>query len=316
MTENIIEVGEKSTRQDDKLSDQVLDKRQAEIEKMYRPHKIHFTPIIFSIVVVVVVFWGWQAELENYITPESGLGYALGITGGVMMSVMLLYSLRKRAKWMRGWGAIKYWFSIHMMLGILGPVLILFHCNFQLGSQNSNIALFSMLVTSVSGIIGRYLYGQIHFGLYGSEMTLKQLKQDKLIARYELSRLLEISPLLDKKIKKYDDITQSKSQGIMQSFFRLMWIHFQTKRSYRIARRELIIACHQLAREEGWQRSKIRETVSSGIVFLKAHFITVRKIAGISFFEKLFSLWHLLHVPFFWLLVITSIIHILSVHLY
>lgn len=316
MTEQIIEVGEKDSGKNEKHHDQMVDNRQVEIEKMYKPHTIHYAPIVFSIITVIVIFWGWQAELENYITPESGLGYALGITGGVMMLVMLLYSLRKRVKWMREWGPIRYWFSIHMMLGIMGPVLILFHCNFQLGSQNSNIALFSMLLVAASGIVGRYLYGRIHFGLYGKVMTLQQLKEDKLIARHELSRLFEISPQLDKKVKKYDHIVHGESEGLLKSFIRIWGLHIQTRHSYHVARRALIKACKQLAAEEGWQRKKIKQTVYNGTVYLNAHFLTVRKIAEISFFEKLFSLWHILHVPLFWMLIVTATIHIIAVHMY
>jgi hypothetical protein len=217
---------------------------------------------------------------------------------------------------MRGWGAIKYWFSIHMMLGILGPVLILFHCNFQLGSQNSNIALYSMLVVSLSGIIGRYLYGRIHFGLYGSEMTLQQLKQDKLIARYELSRLFEISPELYEKIKKYDDVVQKDSQGLVSSFFRICRMAIQTRNSFRVARRMLVKSCQHVAVEEGWNHSKVESIIDNGIIYLNAHYMTIRKLVGLAFFEKVFSFWHLLHVPLFYMLIFTATVHILAVHTY
>ena len=316
MSESIIEVGEKDTKRNEKLQDQVLDQRQMQIEKMYRPHAIEFTPIIFSLITVNVIYWGQQAELDNYMTPESGLGYALGITGGVMMLIMLLYSLRKRAKWMREWGAIRYWFKIHMILGILGPVFILFHCNFQLGSQNSNIALFSMLLVAASGIIGRYLYGRIHFGLYGSDMTLQQLQQDKLIARFELSRLFEISPQLYEKINKYDDVLQGEPQGLVTSFFQICKMHIKTRHSYRRARRMLVKSCYQAAGIEGWQRSKVKATIDNGNIYLKAHYMTIRKIVGFAFFERLFSLWHILHVPFFFMLMFTATVHIFAVHMY
>ncbi len=81
MSDQIIEVGEKSTKRNEETQDQVLDKRQAQIEKMYKPHSLEFTPIVFSLATLFFMFWGWQVELENYITPESGLGYALGIIG-------------------------------------------------------------------------------------------------------------------------------------------------------------------------------------------------------------------------------------------
>jgi len=240
----------------------------------------------------------------------------MGITGGVMMLVMLLYSLRKRVKWMREWGPIRYWFNIHMMLGIVGPIFILFHCNFQLGSQNSNIALFSMLLVMASGIAGRYLYGRLHFGLYGGEITLQQLQQDKLIARYELSRLFELSPRLYEKIKKYDDLLDQKPESLIRSFFKICCLGLQTRRSNRRARKMLINSCQQLAEHEGWSRSKVKETIAKGNIYLNAHYVTIRKLLGLAFFERLFSLWHILHVPFFCLLIVTATVHIVAVHMY
>jgi uncharacterized membrane protein YidH (DUF202 family) len=69
------------------------------------------------------------------------------------------YYVRKRV----GFGpkaarTIPAWFRLHVILGVAGPVLILFHCNFRLGALNSNVALFSMGAVVASGVIGRYLY--------------------------------------------------------------------------------------------------------------------------------------------------------------
>ena len=42
----------------------------------------------------------------------------------------------------------------------------------------------------------------------------------------------------------------------------------------------------------------------------------VRKTAHLSFFERLFSLWHILHLPFFFMLMISAVVHILAVNMY
>ena len=63
-----------------------------------------------------------------------------------------------------------------MMLGVVGPMLVLFHANFTLGATNSNVALFSMLLVAGSGVIGRYIYTRLHAHLDGKEDTLEQLK--------------------------------------------------------------------------------------------------------------------------------------------
>src|SRR5205814_2919423 len=68
------------------------------------------------------------------------------------------------------------WFRFHMVLGIGGPLCILYHCNFSTGATNSNVALFSMLTVAGSGIIGRYIYAHIHNGLYGRKLEFGELR--------------------------------------------------------------------------------------------------------------------------------------------
>jgi hypothetical protein len=62
---------------------------------------------------------------------------------------------------LRTFGSVVFWFRLHMTLGLIGPTLILFHANFRLGSLNSNVAMFAMLLVAASGIVGRYLYRKI-----------------------------------------------------------------------------------------------------------------------------------------------------------
>src|SRR5262249_55531378 len=104
-------------------------------------------------------------------------GYALGIIGGSLMLLLFLYSARKRIPWLRFLGPSAHWFRFHMVLGVLGPLCILYHSNFALGATNSNVALFCMLTVAGSGLIGRYIYARIHHGLYGSKLTLGELRK-------------------------------------------------------------------------------------------------------------------------------------------
>jgi len=111
-----------------------------------------------------------------------GLGYALGIAGLGMMSLLLLYSLRKRWKPLQHAGAARLWLQIHMALGVLGPTAILFHANFRLGSLNSRAALFCMATVSLSGVIGRFLYTRIHSAFLDQRKTVADFQASDLPA--------------------------------------------------------------------------------------------------------------------------------------
>ena len=45
-------------------------------------------------------------------------------------------------------------------------------------------------------------------------------------------------------------------------------------------------------------------------------FETVRRTAEFAFYDRLLRLWHLLHLPLFFVLVAAAILHIVAVHMY
>ena len=122
-----------------------------------KPNKNSRVPIVvFSILIILLLVLGWQMRDEYFITAQNGVGYALGIIGGSMMLLLLIYPLKKRFPQSKLlFFSTRNWFRIHMMLGIVGPLLVLFHCNFSLGSTNSNITLASMILMVSSGLFGR-----------------------------------------------------------------------------------------------------------------------------------------------------------------
>lgn len=124
-----------------------------------------------GLIVVVVLTVGFILRKQEFFVPGEGIGYQLGLSGGTVM-LLLFYPLVKRVKFFSKSTHAGFWFNWHMMLGVIGPVLIFFHSNFSLGATNSNIAFFTMILVAVSGVVGRYVYGQIHNGLNGAKLDV------------------------------------------------------------------------------------------------------------------------------------------------
>ena len=53
---------------------------------------------------VFAVYFGWTFREGRMIDPGEGIGYTLGIAGAVPMVLLLLYSFRKRLRFMRYFG--------------------------------------------------------------------------------------------------------------------------------------------------------------------------------------------------------------------
>lgn len=272
--------------------------------------------LLFFIAAAMAIYIGWNASGLEWIVPESGLGYGLGIAGGVMMLMLLLYPLRKKSRFMRNWGGVKHWFRAHMIMGVAGPVLVAYHSNFSLGSMNSNVALVSMLTVAGSGLIGRYLYSKVHRGLYGREVTLKELRQD-LEANMERSvSVLSYSPAVYKRLLAFDAEMLKTRDGAVERFGLFI---ATLPRSWRLSMRldrELKEALKEAAAKEGWLSAQAQEKGRTAKAHIEAHIGAAVDMAVFGFYERTLALWHLFHMPLFIMLVLTAVVHVIAVHMY
>lgn len=267
--------------------------------------------LAFFALVVAVLIEGWGLREDRLLTAESGLGYALGIVGGVMMLVLLLYPLRKRLRVLRFMGPAKHWFRLHMLMGVLGPVCILFHANFHLGALNSNVALWCMLIVASSGLLGRYFYSRIHHGLYGGKATLQELRQDSAWSLDQLASDLGFLPQLKGQLQAHETVALEVSRGAL-SVVRIPWLTVTTQFAHGRLWRECKRAIEAEIPDQEQRRLLLRQARRN----LRAYFAAVRKVAEFSFYARLFSLWHVLHVPLFVMMLVTGIVHIVAVHMY
>jgi len=270
---------------------------------------------VFGVVVTLVVLWGLSAHLDRYITPERGLGYALGIIGGSMMLLLLVYPARKRAAWLNLVGGVTGWFRMHMVLGIVGPVLVLFHSNFALGAMNSNVALFCMLLVSGSGLIGRYIYTRIYGNWTEQQETLARLQAtaDQLSRQTTTTAVL---PELMGVIEAEEKRLFGGSANPVATFLRIMSSGLRTAiarwRLERRIRRMVIQAAGQSPTLAAHGSRLTATAYGYAVRRLDAN----RRVAEHRFYVRMFSFWHVAHVPFFIMLLVAGIVHVISVHVY
>lgn len=265
--------------------------------------------VLFAALVVLAVVRGIQVRDEYYLAPDHGLGYALGIIGASLMLALMLYPMRKNLRFMRSWGPVRHWFRLHMVLGVIGPLCILFHCNFSLGAVNSNMALLCMSMMVASGLVGRYIYTRIHYGLYGERANLQDLQRSQLI---EAALLRE------------DEARHGSAAA------RAIVAELQALEAFVAPPRTplgglwRVVSFAIRSRRVHWRlRARLRQlpTVAAAdaerlAAHAESHLETLRRIAGFSFFERLFSMWHALHLPIFFMLVVTGLVHVWAVNNY
>ncbi|MDE2561565.1 MAG: hypothetical protein KGL48_04890 [Sphingomonadales bacterium] len=249
------------------------------------------------------VVWGWLHRHDNAIDPHNGLGYALGIVGGTMMLILLGYPLRKRVRARaRSAGSIGFWFRFHMLLGLVGPLAILYHARFSWGALNSAFALGAMIVVATSGLVGRFFYARVHRGYSGRKLEIRSLKgeMDDVLARLEERGL--VRDTLIERMTAFEARAMAAGADFWSSAGAVIGLGIETRR----AERRLLA---DLPHDGNSSDTALRGMVSD-------FFEAVRRAAEFAFYDRLLRLWHLLHMPLFILLIVAAVLHIVAVHMY
>lgn len=260
-----------------------------------------------QIAAAVLITAGWCVRDERWTIPDRGVGYGLGILGLAAMVILLVYPLRKHVRPLRRFGRIGTWFQFHMLLGLLGPVAILYHANFRVGSTNATVAMFCVLTVAGSGVVGRVLYVRIHAGLEGRRRTLVEIRAAVVESQEALvhsAASLEIVARLE----RYEHtVLGPAGDGLTRWFPR-----FGTARAGRRALRDV----RRLLIESGG-RHTLRETSGREAWGAARRYVAaVRSVIQFRLWERLFALWHVAHLPLSFLLFATAAVHVVAVNLY
>jgi hypothetical protein len=249
-------------------------------------------------------------------TAGSDLGYWIGVAGGVAMLLLFLYPLRKRMRAMRNLGSARGWFALHMMLGILGPVLIVVHSTLAFGSLNATIAFSSMAAVALSGIVGRFLYARIHHGLYGRRATLAELRAQAGLDSAAVRSKLAFVPSVEARLDDFARLATATGEDGLNHPLRFMALGWHAKVARRRSTAEAVQALRLRAATERWTDEKLARRIRNRRALIAAHLRAVQRVAQFGVFERLFSWWHVLHVPLVYMMVLSAIAHVIAVHMY
>jgi hypothetical protein len=280
--------------------------RSPNLKRLARRSELFFAVglVLFVCLLFILGRLYWD---ERYYVAEEGLGYGLGLTGGIMMLVAYGYGLVKHVSWLRSLGVMRWWLQVHIFFGIAGPILVVLHTTFRIGSLNGAVALCSMLLVFLSGIMGRYLYSKIHYGLGGQKAKMEDMQQSLVAAGKRIkSRRLEAftTAVMENRASFLEAGWHLLSFG-----WRSRWLAYRLRRDMR---RHLLV----LAKKEQWSRAELRANRKAFRRQLADYLLMLRKVALFSVYERFFAFWRHAHVPLLYLLFVSGVAHVVAVHMY
>jgi len=235
------------------------------------------------------------AEAHRLLRPSGAAGHLLGIAGVALMLAMQLYTLRKRHPRARWPGSLSFWLEFHIFCGLLGPALITFHTSFRFNGIVS-VAYWSMMLVMASGFVGRYLYVRIPKSIRGTEISVAEIEERTIELRETLAAL-ELPGELVLRIDAFEAREAFRSGGL-PTWSGLLF----GEAALRVRLRSLRSAVRRAAIE----RAVLDETLHlvAERAFLR------RRIAYLKRTKQLFDLWHVLHKPLAYLMLVIVALHV------
>ncbi|MEX8497195.1 hypothetical protein [Leptothrix ochracea] len=266
--------------------------------------------------ITALVLGVWKISSIGLFKAGDDVGYWLGVSGGVMMLFIFLYPLRKHIRFFHRLGQMKGWLVVHMALGIGGPLLILAHSTFHIGSLNAAVALYSMLIVAGSGIVGRFVYVRITRGVQGEKDQLRMWRDRAGWDKGDMRSLFKLVPSLETRLVEFESFALTEDpgwHGVVSRLFVLPWAEW---RVYRACLAEMDAPMRALAEKNQWHAYDRVRRNRNARVLVRKDMDAVLRVAQVSAYERLFALWHVAHIPFVYLLIISAIVHVIAVHAY
>ncbi len=231
------------------------------------------------------------------LSPAAGkpISYFFGVLGTFFMLLTNLYIIRKKFKILSRWGSLNGWLDFHIFCGILGPVFIIYHTNFSVDGLVA-ISFWSMMIVSVSGVIGRYFY--LHVAVQ-KETLVKEADGflQKLEGYQKSSKLVPgtVDEIRKKVLKMAGGIgLEERAYGLLNLLLRSLWGDFR-------------LATSTIEIPRGLPMNMADD--------LKEYALLKRKIFQFEEFSRMLGYWHTFHIPFAIFMYIVAVIHILVVML-
>ena len=233
--------------------------------------------------------------------PGKGIWIDLGWTGSILMVLMMFYSIRKRVSLFHSFGSLRKWLSVHMLFGIVGPILITFHTTFKFNGIIAT-SFWCMIVTMVFGILGRYIYIQIPRNLSGTELAVNDIEDSVQSLGSALDKTLGHDNLLSLMTMIDSGKEEMEKLSPLNILFLIIKMDIKNVFNFFFLRKKL--------RTDFKMSKKMQKDIVSQ---LKRRANLIRKKRLLATSHKLLHYWHVLHVPLAIVMFIILFIHV-TVH--
>lgn len=237
--------------------------------------------------------------LHALLRPSGSIGLAFGVAALVLFLFMWLYPFRKSARWLSWTGSVGRWLDVHIVIGLALPLIAAVHAGWHFDGI-IGMGLIAMIIVSLSGIVGRYLYTHLPRSRSGLELSLEEAGAERRALLTNLSIATGLTPQeLERDLaldpRPYEDL------GLFATFGRLIaddWKRASTLR--RLEREWAHAGPHPLHGHE------LREALR----LARLEMTLAHQMRAVDATRRVFAWWHIAHRPFALTALLSVLVHV------
>jgi hypothetical protein len=229
-----------------------------------------------------------RSGLHPWLRPSGLIGQSFGIAGLLLFLFMWLYPLRKAFGARRGLGSVGAWMRFHTAVGLTLPLLIAVHAGWRFRGL-IGLGYLAMLIVSLSGVVGRYLYTRIPRSRSGLELSREEIAGKRRSLVTEIALSLGLDPAaVERELSQAGQ--PAAGAGIWATLRRLLANDFERWRSLRRLR-----ARWSATRAAG---PRVDRAVLDRAVSLARDEIRLsQQLNVLDATQRVFRYWHVAHRP-------------------
>jgi hypothetical protein len=236
-----------------------------------------------------------------WLKPTGLIGQSVGILAFALFVFLWLYPLRKKFRWLAFTGPIARWLDVHIVAGLLVPSLATVHAGFRFEGL-IGLGYFSMLIVSLSGLIGKYLYVRIPHSRSGLELTLDEIAERRKALAREIGASISLPP---------DEVERALAAATIDvGASHCRWILLGLL-SNDIARFRAIRALRRRWRGMVPRGTGIRKaTINEVIRLARRQIALTQQVRMLDATHRVFHYWHVAHRPVAITALLAVVIHV------
>jgi hypothetical protein len=205
-------------------------------------------------------------------------------------------------------GNSRHWLDFHIVLGTAAPIIIAFHASFKFGNI-AGMAFYSMLMVTLSGFVGRYLYAHIPRGLSAAELSMKEIQEKEEALRIELAEQKATFGFTVDALAELPSPAQLAKTPLIASLLSMFVLDI--KRPFKTSMLRLNQAGFGPWVFSGFGLFSTRDKkLERAILLAQKQSSLSQSIAFLSRTQRIFQLWHVIHRPFSYAFAILAVLHI------